>query len=389
VGCGIVLDVVLTSVVVVLALCLTLVLPIYPEGITPEIAAFLGLAALAGAGGLIHRAARRELMVLTPWAVAILTGLLVGSLRNGESQQAVEDCLPYVLFVLGLVAGRGLAHPRAVLVAALWVCVIDSAVCLWNMPSFDVGVRSTYTYWKITAGLPLVGIPISLLLRHTDPQGRPSALLLRPLHALAYLVLLAGMFTSVSRGMMLGWVLALVVTAYVRRPSQVLAGGILIAVMLVAWSTTLEDIGTRYLRTSQAGTIEGRLREVETAWETFVRYPMFGAGLGAMFEVDGFYKAFVHNMAAYHLWKFGLVGSTVLALPFFLIARQLQASPRAVRGIVIGGALGIVGYLVTCAAYKTYYLVWIYGIVGGATLSWLGEWRRMQTPAPGARGGPS
>ena len=366
------------SATVIISLVLTLLLPIYPDGLSADIAAFFGLIALAAGAGMLHRSARRELMVISPWAGVLLLGMLVGSFRSGETQQAIEDTLPYILFVMGLVAGRGQNNPRRVLVVALWVCAADSFVSLYSMPSYGPEVRSTYTYWKITAGLPLVGMYLSALLRNSDPDGRPPALLLRPMHAALMVVMFLGMIASVSRGMMLGWLLGLIITAYIRKPSQMLGFAILGAIALLVYGSVFAEFGTRYLRAGQASTIEGRFREIQTAWETFVSYPLFGAGLGAMFEVDGFYKAFVHNMAAYHLWKFGLVGSALLALPLWIISRQLHFSTRALRAIALGGGLGIIAYLVTCAAYKTYYLVWMYGVIMGASLSWIDQWRRHQ-----------
>lgn len=379
----------ITSATVIAGLVLTLLLPIYPEGLSPDIAAFFGLIAIAAVGGITHRAARRELLVISPWGAVLLLGMIVGSFRSGETRQAIEDILPYLLFVMGLLAGRGLVRPRKVLVVALAVCAIDSFVSLYKMPTLSPEIRSTYTYWKITAGLPLVGMTISALLRHTDPEGRPSALVLRPAHAIAVGLMFVAMVASISRGMMLGWVLGVVVTAYIRKPSQMLGAAILLAVAFVVYSSVFAEFGARYLRAGQSSTIEGRFREIETAWETFVRYPLLGAGLGAMFEVDGFYKAYVHNMAAYHLWKFGLLGSALLALPLWVIARQLRASSRTLRAIAIGGSLGVIAYLVTCAAYKTYYLVWIYGVVVGASLSWLSAWRQHTALAARADAPPS
>lgn len=362
----------ITTAAAVIGMLLTLLLPIYPEGITPLIALFLGLAGLAGGFGLLSRASRRELMVVAPpWTIAIVGGLLIGSLRNGESRQALEDSLPYVLFLIGLLAGRGARAPRAVLVVALWVCIIDSIVSLYMMPSFGIGMRSTYNYFKITAGLPLVGLFLAPVLRHTDPKGRSPLLLSRPVEAAMVVVLFIGMVMSVSRGMMLGWVCGLAIAAYVRRPSQVVLGILIVASVAVVYSSTFADIGSRYLRFEAASTVEGRFREIETAWDTFVEYPLFGAGLGAMFEVDGFYKAFVHNMAAYHLWKFGLVGTAMLIAPLLLVGRQLRRAPVVPRSYAIGGAIAVTAYLVTCAAYKTYYLVWMLGVIVGAGVSWL------------------
>lgn len=385
----------ITSATVIAGLVLTLLLPIYPEGLSPDIAAFFALICIAALGGITHRAARRELMVLAPWGVVLLLAMAVGSVRAGEARQAIEDTLPYFLFVMGLVAGRGQERPRRVLEVALVVCVIDSFISLYKMPSFSPDIRSTYTYWKITAGLPLVGMAVSALLRHTDPEGRPSGLMSRPWHAAMVGLMFVAMVASVSRGMMLGWLLGAVVTAYIRKPSQALAVAIVLAVAFVVYSSLFAEIGTRYLRAGQSSTIEGRFREIETAWETFVRYPLLGAGLGSVVEVDGFYKAYVHNMAAYHLWKFGLLGTSLLALPLWLVARQLRASSRTLRAIVVGGSLGIIAYLVTCAAYKTYYLVWIYGVVAGASLSWLTAWRQRvnavpadEAPAPPAPSSP-
>ncbi len=365
----------ITTAAVVVALVLTLFLPIYPDGITPPIAVFLALTGVAGFFALLARAARRELLVLAPWVAALVIGVFVGAIRNDESRQALEDMLPYLLFAAGLVAGRGARSPRVVLVAALWVCVVDSFLSLYLMPAFEAGLRSTYTYVKITAGLPLVGLFLAPFLRNTDPKGRSPSVLGRPLEAAFIVIMALAIVMSVSRGMLLGWVCGLLVAAYVRRPSQVVLGLIAITAMVVAYSSAVADFGGRYLRFDAASTVEGRFREIETAWSTFVEFPLFGAGLGAMFEVDGFYKAFVHNAAAYHLWKFGLVGTALLAGPLFVVGRQVLAAPARVRSYAIGGAVAVVGYLVTCAAYKTYYLVWIYGVVAGAGISWLTTWR--------------
>lgn len=364
-----------TGAAVVLGLVLTLVLPIYPDGVDLPIAVFLALTVAGAAGGLMHRAARRELLVLSPWAGVLLLAMVVGSVRRGEWQQATEDMLPYILFALGLFAGRGLRNPRGMLAIVLWICVADSLVSLWKMPALELSSRSTYTYWKITAGLPLVGMFTSSLLRHTDPRGRPPGLSHRPIEALVYGVMLIALLFTVSRGMMLGWVFGLFVMIYIRRPSQMLAVGLVLGVGAIVYSSTFADIGTRYLRADQASTIEDRFREVEIAWESFVNNPLLGAGLGATAEVDGTYKSYVHNMAAYHLWKFGLVGSLLVAIPILVVGRQVLAAARPQRAAVLGGAAAIVAYLLTCAAYKTYYLVWIYGIVAGATLSWLTAWR--------------
>ncbi|MBL4688212.1 MAG: hypothetical protein JKY37_26735 [Nannocystaceae bacterium] len=364
----------ITTAAAVIAMLLTLVLPIYPDGITPLIAAFLSLAGLAGVFGLLSRAARRELLIMTPWVIAIAIGLLIGSLRSGESRQALEDSLPYLLFTLGILAGRGARNPRLVLVVTLIVCVLDSLVSLYKMPSYEVGMRSTYNYFKITAGLPLVGLFVAPLLRHTDPKERSPLLISRPIEATIVAILFVGMLFSVSRGMLLGWVCGALVAVYIRRPSQVLLGVLVMVVVVVAYSSAFADFGSRYLRFEAASTVEGRFREIESAWLTFVEYPMFGAGLGAMFEVDGFYKAFVHNMAAYHLWKFGLVGTMLLVVPMLIVARQLRHIPLVPRSYAVGGTVAVVAYLVTCAAYKTYYLVWIYGVVSGAGISWLSAW---------------
>lgn len=373
-----------TSAIVIFGVLLTLVLPIYPQGIEPLIALFLALAGAGALMGLMRRAARRELMVLSPWLFALMLATLVGSVRQGEGQQAIEDSLPYLLFMMGIVAGRGAARPRAILLTMLFVCVVDSLMSLYMMPSFEVGIRSTYNYFKITAGLPLVGLYLSTLLRHTDPEGRKASLPSRPLHLVAYAILLVGLFASVSRGMILGFFIGLIVTAYIRRPSQMLMVSLVVCLGLLAWSSVFIDLGERYLRLGSSGTIEGRFDEIESAWGTFLRFPLLGAGLGATFEVEGFQKAFVHNMAAYHLWKFGLLGSAILAMPLFVIARQLGGASRAERAIAIGGALSCIAYLVTCAAYKTYYLVWAYGVVAGATLSWLATVRQRRLAAAAA-----
>jgi hypothetical protein len=370
-----------TSAIVILGVLLTLVLPIYPQGIEPLIILFLALAGLGALMGLMRRAARRELMVLSPWLFALMLAVLVGGVRQGEAKQAAEDSLPYLLFMLGIVAGRGAARPRAILVTTLLVCVGDSLMSLYLMPGFEIGVRSTYNYFKITAGLPLVGLYLSSLLRHTDPAGRNPSLLAHPRHLLIYTIMLIGLFASVSRGMILGFFIGLIVTAYIRRPSQVLLVSLVACLGLLAWWSVFLEVGEKYLRLGVSGTIEGRFDEIESAWAAFLEHPLLGAGLGATFVVEGFHKAYVHNMAAYHLWKFGLLGSALLAMPLLLIGRQLGGASRDERAIAIGGALSCIAYLVTCAAYKTYYLVWTYGVVAGATLSWLAAWRQSRVAA--------
>jgi O-antigen ligase len=295
--------------------------------------------------------------------------VLVGSIHHGESQQAIEDVLPYLLFVCGLVAGRGIGSPRLVLQVGLWVCVIDSIVSMALIESWGPGMRSTFAYFKITAGLPLVGIYLARALRQT-PFDRTRARRGFVMHAGILVVLVAGIVLSVSRGMMIGFLLAIAVSAYVRKPSQALLGLTVVLLALAGYSSAFAEFGTEWFRFGQEGTITGRFREVEAAWEGFVSAPMFGQGLGAFVEVDGFKKAFVHNMAAYHLWKFGLVGCGLLSLPLFAIVRELRPCPRRIRALAIGTMVGLIAYLVTCAAYKTYYLVWIHGVVMGTSLTY-------------------
>lgn len=360
----------ITTFATAVALGMTVVLPIYPEGIDPTIAAFLGICAIAGMFGLGDRKARYELAIMAPWGVAVLLGILVGSIHHGESQQAVEDALPYALFVLGLVAGRGVGHPRMVLQIALFACVIDSVVSMWLMESFAPGVRSTYTYYKITAGLPLVGIYLAGLLRETRPPGDRKRTRAWLVHALLVAVMVAGIVFSVTRGMLLGWFIGIVVASYVRKPSHALMGLTVLLVGLLIYSSAVAELGTEYLRLGQESTIEGRFREVEEAWEGFVAAPMFGQGLGATIDVDGFHKAFVHNMAAYQLWKFGLVGNALMVVPLFALVREVGPAARRLRALALGGGASMLAYLVTCAAYKTYYLVWVLGAVVGASLSY-------------------
>jgi hypothetical protein len=360
----------ITTFATAVALGMTVVLPIYPEGIDPMIAAFLGVCAVAGMFGLGDRNARYELAIMAPWGVAVLLGILVGSIHHGESQQAIEDALPYALFVLGLIAGRGAGKPRLVLQVALWACVIDSVVSLWLMESFEAGVRSTYTYYKITAGLPLVGLYLAGLLRETPPPGARKRTRGWMVHAALVAVMVAGIIFSVTRGMLLGWVIGIVVASYVRKPSHALMGLTVVLVGLLIYSSAVAELGAEYLRLGQESTIEGRFREVEEAWEGFVAAPMFGQGLGATVDVDGFHKAFVHNMAAYQLWKFGLVGNALIVVPIFALVRELGPAKRRLRALALGGAAAMLAYLVTCAAYKTYYLVWLLGAVVGASLSY-------------------
>jgi O-antigen ligase len=343
---------------------------------------------LSGLGlvfGSLRRSARHDLTILGGWAPALLIAFFVGSFRHGEGRQALEDSLPYLLFVFGLVAGRGVHRPRAVLVAALWVCVADTAVSIALMPSFEPGMRSTYEYHKITAGFPLIGMYLASMLHRTRNSAR--ALDSRVVMIALVLFFVVGILLTVSRGMILAAVLGVGVAAYIRRPSHVLLAGVALLVALIVYSSTVADIGAQYFRLEQSETIEGRFREIDQSWEAFARHPLFGEGLGAMVEVDGFKKAFVHNMAAYHLWKFGAVGTLLLAFPLVALGKRLRPHPREIRAIALGGAVTVIAYLITCAAYKTYYLVWTYGVVTGASFSWFEVWSRSSARRGASRPG--
>ena len=128
------------------------------------------------------------------------------------------------------------------------------------------------------------------------------------------------------------------------------------------------DLGVQYLRLGNQATVDGRVREIAECLDVFVSMPMFGAGLGAELVVDGFYVSYVHNMLAYHLWKFGLLGSTLFALPVISLARQSLRAPRELRATILGGAVGTLVYVVTAASYKSYFVVPMIGMVVGAAL---------------------
>ncbi len=357
----------LTCLITVIALVLTTVLPVYPDGITVPIALFLAVVAIGAGLGVFTRAARRDLTLLSPWVPAVLLATLVGALHGHDSRQAMEDALPYVLFMLGLIAGRGLRYPRLVLHIALLVCLIDSVVSILKMPSFHWGVRSTYTYHKITAGLPIIGLFLVTFLRRTNTSHAARWVWGQLWFVICVTCLGAGVLFTVSRGMLLACVLSVTSNSYVRRPSRSVLILLVVIVVAIVYASTFQQLGHEYFRFGQSGTVDGRVREVEHAWLVFVEYPFFGDGLGAAFEIDGRYNSYVHNTIAYHLWKFGLVGSLLLSLPLLALARDLRRSSLELRALAIAGAVGVLAYQVTCAAYKTYYLVWIIGIVVGAT----------------------
>jgi len=134
------------------------------------------------------------------------------------------------------------------------------------------------------------------------------------------------------------------------------------------FAATLMDLGVQYLRLGNQATVDGRVREIAECLDVFVARPVLGAGLGAELVVDGFYVSYVHNMLAYHLWKFGLVGSTLFALPVLSLARQSLRTPRELRAMILGGAVSVLVYVVTAASYKGYFFVPMVGMVVGAAL---------------------
>ena len=361
---------VLTTLFAAAAMLLTLALPTFPDGLTIPIVGFLGLVVLAGLGGFVRSAAARaELALLAPWLVALGLSLMVGILRSNSLGQALEDALPYMLFAMGLCAGRGASRPRWVLVVVLAVCLIDATISLVRMPTFDLGrIRSTYYHFKVIAGHALVGVYCAALL-HQQVRGRARRW---PL-AVAQGVLVLSVVATVSRGMMLGLVLGLLTALYVRRPARGLLVGAVAGLLVLLFTASVFDLGAQYLRLGNQATVDGRVREIGMCLEYFTRMPVFGAGLGADFVVDGFVVSYVHNMLAYHLWKFGLVGSALFALPLWGLSRQALRAPKLLRATVLGGAASVLVYLVTAAAYKSYFLVPMVGMVVGASLRMLSE----------------
>jgi hypothetical protein len=356
---------VFTTLFAVGAMLLTLALPTFPDGLTIPIVGFLGLVGLAGLGGFFRAAAARsELALLAPWLVALGLGLIVGLLRGNPLGQALEDALPYLLFALGLSAGRGASRPGWLLLTILAVCLIDATISLVRMPTLDLGrVRSTYYHFKVIAGHPLVGVYCAAFLRlHT--RGR----LQRAVLDLALAVLVFAVIATVSRGMVLGLALGLLTALYVRRPARGLLVGGIAAVLVAVFTASVFDFGAQYLRLGNQATVDGRVREIGTCLEYFTRMPVFGGGLGAEFVVDGFIVSYVHNMLAYHLWKFGLVGSALFAMPVWGLARQALRIAGPLRATILGGAVSVLVYLVTAAAYKSYFLVPMVGMTVGASL---------------------
>lgn len=355
----------LTTLFAAAAMLLTLFLPTFPEGLTIPIVLFLGLVGLAGFGGFLRSpAARAQLALLVPWVVALVLGLGVGTILGNPMGQALEDALPYLLFALGLCAGRGAGRPHLVIAAILLVCVVDAAMSLVRMPTWDLRLaRSTFTYFKMIVGHPLVGLfCAAFLLRLTRRRW------VRWACAGSLVVLVPAVVATVSRGMMLAMVLGSLTAMWVRRPTRGLMALAAAMVIAAVFATTLLDLGAQYLRIGDQGTVDGRVREIAECLEVFRAMPVFGAGLGAEIVIDGFYVSYVHNMLAYHLWKFGLVGSALFALPVMSLARQSLRTPRALRAMILGGAVSVLVYVVTAASYKGYFFVPMVGMVVGSAL---------------------
>ena len=362
----------ITTLFAVLAMLLTLVLPTFPEGLTIPLIGFMGLISLAAVGGFLRSAASRsELALLYPWVAALGLGLMVGIIRGNPMRQALEDSLCYVLFVLGLCAGRGASRPKWLLWSILAVVVTDVAISLGRMPSYDLSrFRSTYYHFKVIIGHPLVGLYCAIYLRHLADKRWQRGLL----GALTGF-LIVGVIATVSRGMVLGMLLGALTWMYVRRPARGLIIAAIASVIVAAFAATLFELGQQYLRFGNQATVDGRVREINECLTYFVRMPVFGAGLGAEFVIDGFVVSYVHNMLAYHLWKFGLVGSALFALPFLGLVRQTVRIPRETRAVVLAGAVMSLVYMVTAASYKGYIVVPMIGLVVGATF-------RLSLPQP-------
>lgn len=356
---------VFTTLITTGALLLMLALPTFPDGLTIPIVAFLAMLGAGGLGGFFRAPpARAELALLAPWLVALGLGLMVGLVRGNSLGQALEDALPYFLFAFGLCAGRGASRPVWLLLATLLVCLCDALQSLWLMPSYDISrYRSTYNFHKVITGHLLVGIYCAAFLYRMTSTRRQRGLLVA-----AQVLLVLAVIATVSRGMVLGLVMGLLAAVYVRRPTRAVMVAVVMVVLGGVFATTALDLGAQYLRLGNVATVDGRVREIGLCLEYFAEMPMFGAGLGAQFVVDGFVVSYVHNMLAYHLWKFGVVGSTLFALPILAMARQALRVPLPYRSTVVGGAVSVLVYLVTAASYKSYFLVPMVGVVVGASL---------------------
>lgn len=362
----------LVGLAVAVGLIMTLGLPIYPQTLTPQIVAFGAICGVAATLAWGRASARLEMVHMLPWALAVVLAGAVGALQGCSTRQAMEDALPFAMFAFGLVAGRGAPHPERILGVLLWICVADAAISLMRMPAFVPGIRSTYSYFKITAGLPLVGIYASSWL-----WNQSTATLRRVVLVFGVAIMAVAIVATVSRGMILAALIGLSTSLCLRRRSVLLLGIWILAIAgTIVSSEALELVGS-HLRLDQSATVEGRVREIDRALVAFSEHPVFGSGLGCELEVDGASVTFVHNIVAYHGWKFGLVGSVFLLLPLLRLLGITIRMPHLARSSALGFAAAVFVYLVTSAAYKTYYLVWIYGVATGLTLTWVktSAWR--------------
>lgn len=369
-----------TTVFAAAAMVLTLALPPFPQGLSIPITMFLLLVVLAGFGGFLRSsAARAQVTLLIPWALALVVGLGVGTVGGNSLGQSLEDILCYLLFALGLCAGRAASRPNLLFAAALLVAVVDGLASLWLLPSWDLSrYRSVYNYFKMAIGHPLVGLFCATFLLHFVRKRS-----LRRICSLSHALLVVVVIATVSRGMILGMLLGWLTSLSVRSPRRgaLVIGLAVLAVVLFA--TVLSDFAVTYLRLGQQGTVDARVREIEECLHIFAENPIFGAGLGAELEVDGHHASYVHNMVAYHLWKFGLFGSALFALPIFALTRQALRTPVHLRATILSGAVAVLFYVVTAASYKSYILVPMVGIVVGAALQ-VSLPRRPAMPSPAA-----
>jgi hypothetical protein len=379
----------ITTLLAAFAVLLSLWLPTFPQGLTPMIAVFLGLTGLAGVGGALRsRAARVDLVLLLPWAAALAAGVIVGLARANSAIQLLEDLLPYLLFTLGFVAGRGAQRPRWLLVAALFVAVADSVISLARMPSYDLSrIRSTFFYFRIIVGTPLVGLYIVSMIPRLErervlggehPQN--ARLWRRAAQAIAALLVIA-VIATVSRGMIGALMIGVGAATYLRKPSRGLSLAVMAGLGVLLFAPMLWEFGAHYLRLGSVSTVSARMREIIHCLQVFSTMPVLGAGLGAEFVVDSHVVSYVHNMVAYHLWKFGLLGSMLLSLPLVAMTRQAFRAPHELRAVMLGGAGSVLAYLVTCASYKNYTLVPMLGMVVGASFSLLAALHRQQRAA--------
>jgi O-antigen ligase len=343
----------------------------------PEDALWLAAFWAAGAGlAAVLRIAARGYVDRTILLVLAITCLVVfiafcrGLTEGNDEFQVARDSVPYVLFSAGILAGMS----STLLARSLWtlwfVSFVESlrSILFTDIRAvFALTSRSTFLIRKITSGFPLMTLYAAamaprkftsraLVLTTTIPVAATAILLTRQ----------KGMILSLMAFAILSFRRTTIFITFL----IVIVAGLSIPFWFSATpDTTIYIMDFLRIAPEPSDNFDVRLSEWTYVLHLLKQNPFFGTGLGSVFfdPASNHDKAYVHNIVAYHLWKFGLIGTILLFFAVGIIFWQIlllrfDSSSSPIPRLAIAASVSFLVYLSTTAAFKLYFVSWFIGL---------------------------